>query len=114
MRRILIEHARSRNALKRGGTGRKRIRLDISEIADLAEEGKSDEIIALDEVLHRLEEQRPRVAQVVKLRFYGGMSIDETAEMLDVSTRTVVLDWAFARAWLFRELSRYDAEESNP
>ena len=111
MRRILIEHARSRHAIKRGGADRRRISMDISAIADLAEDGKSDEIIALDEALRRLEAQRLRVAQVVKLRFYGGMSIDETAEMLSVSPRTVDLDWAFARAWLFRELSRYPSEE---
>ncbi len=108
MRRILIEHARARNTAKRGGTNRKRVRLDISAIVDLAQDGKSDEIIALDEALRRLEIQRPRVGQVVKLRFYGGMSIDETADMLDVSPRTVDLDWSFARAWLFRELSRSD------
>ena len=113
MRRILIDHARSRNAKKRGGTDRQRVRLDISAIADLAEDGKTFEIIALDEALRRMETQRPRVAQVVILRFYGGMSVDETAEMLGVSSRTVDLDWAFARAWLYRELSRYEREESN-
>ena len=72
MRRILIDHARSRNAKKRGGTDRQRVRLDISAIADLAEDGKTFEIIALDEALRRMETQRPRVAQVVILRFYGG------------------------------------------
>jgi len=110
MRRILIDHARSRNAEKRGGGDRQRVRLDISAIADLAEEGKTFEIIALDEALRRMELHRPRVAQVVILRFYGGLSVDETAEMLGVSARTVDLDWAFARAWLYRELSRYERE----
>lgn len=113
MRRILIDHARAKNAEKRGGADRHRVRLDISEIADLAEEGKTFEIIALDEALRRMEMQRPRVAQVVILRFYGGMSVDETAEMLGVSARTVDLDWAFARAWLYRELSRYEGEDTN-
>ncbi len=113
MRRILIEHARSRNALTGGGTSRKRVRMDISAIVDLAQDGNSDEIIALDEALQRLETQRPRVGQVVKLRFYGGMSIDETAEMLDVSPRTIDLDWAFARAWLFGELTRLDETSSD-
>lgn len=113
MRRILIDHARAKNAEKRGGADRLRVRLDISEIADLAEEGKTFEIIALDEALRRMEMQRPRVAQVVILRFYGGMSVDETAEMLGVSARTVDLDWAFARAWLYRELSRYEGEDTN-
>ena len=110
MRRILIDHARSRNAKKRGGGDRQRVRLDISAIADLAEDGKTFEIIALDEALRRMETQRPRVAQVVILRFYGGLSVDETAEMLGVSARTVDLDWAFARAWLYRELSRHERE----
>jgi len=112
MRRILIDHARAKQSIKRGGPQRRRIAMDISAIADLAEEGKSEEIIALDEALLRLEEQRPRVAQVVKLRFYGGMTIDETAEMLSISARTVDLDWAFARAWLFRELSSSGPEDS--
>lgn len=111
MRRILIEHARARKAIKRGGPHRRRISMDISSIADLAEEEKFDEIIALDDALKRLENQRPRVARVVKLRFYGGMSVDETAMMLDVSPRTVDLDWAFARAWLFRELTDYSPED---
>ncbi len=110
MRRILIDHARSRNAEKRGGGDRQRVRLDISAIADLAEDGKTFEIIALDEALRRMEVQRPRVAQVVILRFYGGLSVDETAEMLGISARTVDLDWAFARAWLYRELSQHDRE----
>jgi len=105
MRRILIEHARVKNAIKRGGPHRRRISIDISAIADLAEEGKSDQIIALDSALQRLESVRPRVARVVMLRFYGGLSVNETAELLKVSPRTVNLDWAFARAWLFRELS---------
>lgn len=105
MRRILIEHARARDSLKRGGGQRKKVSLDISAIADLANEDKGDEIIALDEALRRLEKHRPRVACVVKLRFYGGMSVDETAEMLDVSPRTIDLDWAYARAWLYRALS---------
>ena len=113
MRRILIDHARAKKAEKRGGADRHQVSLDISEIADLAEEGKSFEIIALDEALLRMEVQRPRVAKVVILRFYGGMSVDETAEMLGVSARTVDLDWAFARAWLYRELSRYEIEDSS-
>lgn len=112
MRRILIDHARARDSQKRGGGQRRKVSLDISAIADLANDDKSDEIIALDEALQRLDSERPRVASVVKLRFYGGMSVDETAEMLGVSPRTVDLDWAYARAWLFRELS--GASESEP
>jgi len=105
MRQILIDHARSRDRAKRGG-GRERRRLDFRSVADLVCFGESDEIIALDEALRRLEQQRPRVAQVVQLRFYAGLDIDATAGALGVSPRTVDLDWALARAWLYRELSR--------
>lgn len=105
MRRILIEHARARSRLKRGGPGAKRRSLDFSAVADLAGEDKSEEILALDEALHRLKEQRPRAAEVVTLRFFGGLTVEETADMLAVSARTVDLDWAFARAWLFRALA---------
>ena len=65
---------------------------------------KPSRIIALDEALRRLESQRPRVASVVHLRFYAGLSVDETARTLGVSARTVNLDWAFARAWLYKDL----------
>ena len=104
MRRILIEHARARAREKRGGPDRRRLTLDIGEVADLAQEEKTDQIIALDEAVRRLESQRPRVARVVHLRFYAGLSVDETARTLGVSARTVDLDWAFARAWLYKEL----------
>lgn len=105
MRRILIEHARARSRLKRGGPDRRRYDLDFAAIADLARDDKSEEILALDEALCRLEQQKPRAAKVVQLRFYGGLSVERVAEMLDVSPRTVELDWSFARAWLFRELT---------
>lgn len=111
MRRILIEHARARARLKRGGPGLKRRDLDFSAVADLAREDRSDEVIALDDALRRLEEERPRVAQVVHLRFYGGLSVEETAEALGVSARTVNLDWTYARAWLFKQLS--EGEEAS-
>ena len=114
MRRILIDHARARAAVKRGGPKRRRVDLDISAIADLANEDKSDEIIALDDALQRLEGERPRIARVVKLRFYCGMSIDETAGMLGVSSRTVDVDWSFASAWLFRALSDDSHREETP
>ena len=105
MRRILIEHARARAREKRGGADQRLLTLDIGEVADLAQEEKNEQIIALDEALRRLESQRPRVARVVHLRFYAGLSVDETARTLGVSARTVDLDWAFARAWLYRELA---------
>ena len=105
MRRILVEHARARNRLKRGGPGRSRANLDIADLADLAQTENSADVIALDEALRRLEAQRPRVAAVVQLRFFAGLAVDETARVLGISARTVDLDWAFARAWLYQELS---------
>ena len=90
---------------KRGGPDQRRLSLDIGEVADLAREEKTEQIIALDEALRRLESQRPRVARVVHLRFYAGLSVDETARTLGISARTVNLDWAFARAWLYKELA---------
>lgn len=113
MRHILIDHARMRGRLKRGGAFKHNFSLDIGAVADLAKEDKFEEIIALDEALHRLEIQRPRVARVVELRFFGGLTIQETADMLDVSPRTVDLDWVFARAWLYRELSD-DTQDTEP
>lgn len=100
MRRILIEHARARGRLKRGG-GLTRQPLDV---VDLAVEADADEILALDEAIGRLEEQDARAARIVRLRFYAGLSVDETALALDLSRRTVLREWSFARAWLFRTL----------
>jgi len=100
MRRILIEHARARNGPKRGGD-RKRLPVDV---LDLAEESDSEQILALEEAIARLEEQDPGAAKVVRLRFYAGLSVEETAEALDTSPRSVKRDWAFARAFLLRHL----------
>jgi RNA polymerase sigma factor (TIGR02999 family) len=103
MRRILIDHARARGRLKRGGGGR---RLPLNNVLELAtDDRRTAEILALDEALSRLQEQSPDVAAMVRLRFYGGLSIEETAAALGVSPRTVKRDWTFARAWLLRELS---------
>jgi RNA polymerase sigma factor (TIGR02999 family) len=100
MRRILIEHARARGRVKRGG-GLQRQPLSV---VDLATEADSGEILALDEAIGRLEEQDARAAKIVRLRFYAGLSVDETAQALDLSRRTVMREWAFARAWLYRTL----------
>jgi len=100
MRRILIEHARARGREKRGG-GCRHLSLDV---LDLAAEADSDEIVALDEAFRRLEAEEPSVAAVVRLRFYAGLSVKETAEALNTSVRTIHRDWAYARAWLWREL----------
>ena len=100
MRRILIEHARKRGRVKRGG-GRRPIPLDV---VDLASSEDSQEILSFDDAFRRLEEEAADAAAVVRFRFYAGLSIDETAKALGVSSRTVNRDWAFARAWLYREL----------
>lgn len=109
MRRILIDHARARLAEKRGGRAesqRERLDLAIADVADLAAEKNPEEILALDKAFLRLGDQEPRAAEVVRLRFYAGLSVDETAAALGVSPRTVDLDWSYARAWLFRALRK--------
>jgi len=100
MRQILIDGARGRGRLKRGG-GRTRSPLSV---ADLAAEQDGDQILAVDEALCRLEAQWPDVAAVVRLRFFAGLSVEETAGALDVSERTVHRQWTYGRAWLAREL----------
>jgi RNA polymerase sigma factor (TIGR02999 family) len=110
MRRILIERARARARVKRGGDaeGRPapRVSLDLAEVAALADDRDPETVLALDRAIERLAEREERVAQVVKLRFYAGLSVEEVAETLEASPRTILRDWAFARAWLYRELSR--------
>lgn len=105
MRRILIEHARARGRLKRGGSpdGKAPKRVPLS-IVDLAAEAEGEEILALDEAIRRLEEEEPQVAQVVRLRFFAGLGVDETADALGLSPRSVDRLWAYARARLFRLL----------
>jgi RNA polymerase sigma factor (TIGR02999 family) len=101
MRRILIEHARSRGRQKRGG-GRRRIPL---EAIDLADEEVAGEILAVDGVLRRLEGEDSEVAEVVRLRFFAGLSVDQAASVVGRSPRTVAREWAYARAWLYRALA---------
>ena len=108
MRRILVDFARSRNYQKRGG-GAKAVSLDEAMI--VAPERGAD-LLALDEALTRLQALNERQAQVVELRYFGGLSEDETAEALKVSVRTVRRDWNFARAWLHRELSGRAANDA--
>ncbi len=100
MRRILIEHARKRGRAKRGG---KRVRVELRN-ADLATDHDLDELLALDDAFRRLEEQDPDAAEVVRLRLFAGLSVEETAKAMEVSQRTVKREWAFARAWLYQDL----------
>lgn len=102
MRSILINHARDRKRLKRGGGAQK---LPLDE-AMAAFEERAVDLIALDEALTKLGEIDPRQSEMIELRFFGGLTIAETAEVLGVSERTVQADWALARAWLLREVSK--------
>jgi RNA polymerase sigma-70 factor, ECF subfamily len=101
MRHILVDLARSRRNAKRGGDA---IRVSLSA-ADVLDRREAD-LVALDEALDLLGKLNPRQCEVVEMRFFGGLSIDETAEVLRVSRGTVRRDWTIARAWLYRELSR--------
>jgi RNA polymerase sigma factor (TIGR02999 family) len=106
MRQVLVEHARARLRAKRGGDARRIPLRQLTGVADLeAAETDPLEILAVEEAIRRLEQEEPEVAAVVRLRFFGGLSLQETAEAQQVSPSTVNRDWRFARAWLFRELS---------
>jgi RNA polymerase sigma factor (TIGR02999 family) len=104
MRRILVEFARSRGSHKRGGDVRK-VELDEAFIASPRPDA---DLIAVDDALNALAAIDPRAAKVVELRFFGGMSVEETAEALGVSGNTVMRDWNLAKVWLLRELKRSD------
>ena len=102
MRRILIDHARQHNAQKRGGEFHI---LTLNEEIDKAGE-ESTELIELDDALNELAKMDPVKAQIVELRYFGGLSVEETADALSVSPKTVMRDWQLAKAWLMRELRR--------
>ena len=107
MRRVLVDIARRRRAQRRAGDdGAVRVSLDSIDVA-MAE--PDDDLGALDEALNRLALEDPRKARVVELRFFGGLSMEETAQALGVSLRTAHSDWAFARAWLYRALTSIEA-----
>lgn len=102
MRRILVDYAVARRTGKRGG-GRQRVPLD--DVLILADE-RAEELLALDEALQRLAAESDRAARIVEWRYFAGMSIEETAAVLEVSPATVKREWVMARAWLNRELAR--------
>jgi RNA polymerase sigma-70 factor (ECF subfamily) len=106
MRRVLVDIARRRRAERRGGPKVVHVPLDAIE---LPAPGPGTDLLAVDAALQMLASEDARKARVVELRFFGGLSIEETAEALGVSVRTVHADWAFARAWLYRELTAVDA-----
>lgn len=101
MRRILLNHARDQNRFKRGGGA---VRVSFVEV-DVMPKEEGVELLALDAALNKLERIHPRKCRVVELRFFGGLNIEETAEVLKVSAPTVQRDWNMAKAWLLRELS---------
>jgi RNA polymerase sigma factor (TIGR02999 family) len=100
MRRVLVEHARSRRSLKRGGSEAK-----VTLADDLVVPGEPQrDLVALDDALHALSAVDERKSRVIELRFFGGLTVEETANVLDVSVDTVMRDWKLAKAWLLREL----------
>lgn len=99
MRRVLVDHARRRNAAKRP-TSDERVTIDEIDLPDAA-----SDLLGLDEALHRLATLSPRQAQVVDLKFFAGMELEQIADVLDIARPTVVRDWRMARAWLQRELA---------
>ncbi len=101
MRRILVDYAREHNAAKRGG-GRQRV--SLSEASDLSA-GRPPDLVALDDTLRSLEKVDPQKARLVELRFFAGLSLEETAGILRISRPTVVREWRRTRAWLYRELT---------
>jgi RNA polymerase sigma factor (TIGR02999 family) len=105
MRRLLIDHARKRDAAKRG-LGWRRVTLGPGSDAPVAEALSAEDLLSLDAALNKLAELDERQARIVTLRFFGGLTVDEVAEAVGVSTRTVESDWRHARAWLRVELSR--------
>jgi RNA polymerase sigma factor (TIGR02999 family) len=101
MRRILVEQARRKRRLKRGG-GRQH--LDVADV-EIAVEGPSNDLVALDEALRKFAEQHPDKAAVVQLRYFAGLTIREAANALGISTSTADRYWTYARAWLYREVA---------
>jgi len=104
MRQVLVDHARSRLAAKRQGG----MRVTLSEAVDVADQSEVD-VLGVDEALMRLFELDEQQARVVELRFFGGLSLEETADALNISVSTVKRDWTMARTWLSRELQRLES-----
>jgi RNA polymerase sigma factor (TIGR02999 family) len=100
MRRILVDHARAKSTSKRGGAV---IRVSLEE--DPQAPGRDRELVAIDDALNALAEIDPRKAKVVELRFFGGLSVEETAEVLKISPESIARDWKMARAWLLAEIT---------
>ena len=106
MRRVLIDFARSRGYQKRGGD----LRRVVFDDALLVDVGRGHDLLALDEALDELARVDPRKSQIVVMRFFGGLNVEEVATVLDISTATVTRDWKLAKSWLLRELDRTRTE----
>ena len=104
MRQILVDHARTRLREKRGGTDA--IKVELDEAGNVGIEAENIDLIALDETLDRLSKIDPQQARLVELRYFSGLSLDETADTLRISRATAARDWNVAKAWLKRELTR--------
>ena len=107
MRRILIEDARRKGRVKHGG---RRARIELDHV-DLADDGTGEDILALDEALERLTAEEPVAAEVVKLRYFAGLTTDQAAVTLGISLRTANRHWAYAKAWLFQQMKGSGAAE---
>lgn len=105
MRRLLVDHARGRRALKRGIP----VAMNEEIFNRAAGSDHTEEILAVDEILVRLSELDPQQARIVELRYFGGMSVEETAEVMDISSRTVKREWAMAKAWMKTQLGGLEA-----
>jgi len=104
MRRILVDHAKGHQRAKRGGGARK---VSLEEAIGVSDE-RADGLVALDEALTLLAEFDERKSRVVEMRYFGGLSVEETAEVLQVSVNTVLRDWKLAKAWLYHQIKKND------
>ena len=107
MRRILIDHAKAKHRVKRGGTA---VKVVLDENANFTQE-RAAELLALDDALQALAIMDERKSRIVELRYFGGLTVEETAQVLGISDKTVMRDWSLAKAWLYRELTNNPAYE---
>src|SRR5215813_4392229 len=107
MRRILIDHAKAKHRVKRGGTA---VKVMLDESVNFTHE-RASELLALDDALQSLARMDERKSRIVELRYFGGLTVEETAQVLGISDKTVMRDWNLAKAWLYRELTN-SADES--
>ena len=108
MRRILIDHAKAKHRVKRGGTA---IKVMLDENVNFTQE-RASELLALDDALQMLSRMDERKSRIVELRYFGGLTVEETAQVLGISDKTVMRDWNLAKAWLHRELTNNSGNES--